>query len=223
MDQLDGLVPGESISCIVRVLEKPGLTAFKEKQIIKAKVGDGTNIANLVAWDKEVAKWDIEKGDIVKITNGNCPKSHRESHQPPTITVGPDTLLEKQDRKFPSIDECVPKGFLNDVPDYRYLVLRGFISRIYRTASYFCLRCKKFSDEMCDCGNFPDPIFRISGMFSDGTKTMPFSTVSEDVAEDISGDRRSNAKKVDVKCIMNRLHKFMGYVRNGRLYVEEVI
>ncbi|HDI72635.1 MAG: hypothetical protein DRO76_04080 [Candidatus Altiarchaeales archaeon] len=223
MNKLSELTPGKSISTIVRVLENQRKTRFKDKEIIKARVGDGTNIANLVAWGKETRRWNLNKDDIVKITNGICPETHRDANQPPTITISSKTTMEKQEMDFPSIQECMKRRFLDQVFDYSYSVIHGFIVQVYDTASYFCKKCKKFSDEMCDCGNFPEPIFRIRGIFSDGTRTMRFATVSEDVAESLSGMKKSNAKKIDVKMLMNKPYTLLAYCRDEKLYVEEVI
>ncbi len=217
------LIPGERISTMVRILEEPRSTSVVGKKLVNAKVGDGENIANLVAWDKETERWNLRKNDIIELINGECPKSHKMGHLPPTITIAPKTLIKKLDIKFPSIEECMRKKFLDQISEYEYGILEGFIVQIYRTVSYFCDKCKRFSDEMCECGNFPDPIFRISGVFSDGTKTMAFATISEKVAEDLTYAKKSDAKKINPHELVNRSYNLLGYVRNEKLYMEEVL
>lgn len=115
------------------------------------------------------------------------------------------------------------KRFLDQISECEYGVVKGFIVQVYRTVSYFCDKCKKFSDEMCECGNFPEPVFRISGVFSDGTKTMTFTTASEKIAEDLTCVKKSDAKGINPKELMNRPYKLLGCVRNEKLYIEEVL
>ena len=64
MNTLNKLTPGENISAIARVLEKPESQTVGNKKIIKLKVGDETNIANLVAWAPMTKK--IEEIKIIQ-------------------------------------------------------------------------------------------------------------------------------------------------------------
>lgn len=223
MDKLCELTPGKDICTLVRVLEDPREMRFKDKEMIKAKVGDGTNIVNLVAWGRETKRWNLGKGDVVKITKGVCPKTHEDTRYPHSITITSNTVMEKQEINFPSIRECMERRFLDQVSDYSYSVVNGFIVQVYDTVSYFCNKCRKFTDEMCDCGSFPEPLYRIQGVFSDGTESMNFTTLSEDVAESLSKITKSDAKRMDVKELMNKPHTLLVYSRDKKLYIEEVI
>ncbi len=223
MNKLDKLAPGEGISATVRILEEPVSTRVGEKRLVNVKVGDGGSIVNLAAWEGDADRLDLKKNGLIEILHGKCPGSHKKGNQPPTITVTSKTEIRKRDIKFPSIDECMRKKFLDQISEYEYGILEGFIVQVYRITSYFCVKCSKFSEKMCDCGNFPEPAFRISGVFSDGTKTMAFTTTSEKVSEDLTYVRKSDAKKVSPVELMNRSHKILGYVRNGKLYVEDVL
>ncbi len=115
------------------------------------------------------------------------------------------------------------RKFLDQISEREYCIVEGFIVQVYSTVSYFCDKCKKFSDEMCECGNFPEPIFRISGVFSDGTRTMTFTTVSEKIAENLSHVKKFDAKKIDPKELMNRPYELLVHVRGEKLYVKEVL
>jgi len=50
VNTLNKLTPGENISATARVLNKPESQTVRDKKLIKLKVGDSANIANLVAW-----------------------------------------------------------------------------------------------------------------------------------------------------------------------------
>jgi len=227
VDTLNKLTPGENISAVVRIIDKPKSQIVGNKKIIKLKVGDASNIANLVAWEpqtKKIEKTKLNKGDIVEIKLGLCPKSHKTANRPPTITVNPNTILKKtQVKDFPSIEECMKVKFLDELGDYQYAAARVFISSVYNTAVYFCEKCKKFSEKMCDCGNFPEAIFSISGTFSDGTRTLPFTTLTEDVSEAMTNSKKSDAEKINVKLLMDHPFTLLGYLRNESFYVEDVV
>ena len=227
MNTLNKLTPGENISATARVLNKPESQTVRDKKLIKLKVGDSANIANLVAWapmHKKILKLNLDKGDLVEIKLGSCPKSHKTTNRPPTITVNPNTILKKISLKnFPSVEECMGIKFLDELEDYRYASARVFISSIYNTVVYFCEKCKKFSEKMCDCGNFPDAIFSISGIFSDGTRTIPFTTLTEDVAEKMTNSKKPGAEKINVKILMEHPYTLFGYLRNEHFYVEDVV
>jgi hypothetical protein len=243
MNKLSELTPGKDISTLVRVLEDPEKISLRDKKIpernfvlqdkvytlshstemVKAKVGDGTDIVNLVAWGRETGRWNLNKGDVVKISGGVCPKTHGDTRHPPSITIASNTVMEKQEINFPSIQECMGRRFLGQVSDYSYSVVNGFIVQVYDTVSYFCNKCKKFTDEMCDCGSFPEPLYKIQGVFSDGTRSMNFTTLSEDVAESLSKITKSDAKRMDVKELMNKPHTLLVYSRGKKLYIEDVI
>jgi len=222
--KLRELKPGREISTTVRILKEPQHSSFKGKEIVKAKIGDDSSIANLVAWDKQTCRWVFRMGDLIEIERGECPRSHKDAYSPPTINISAHTVVRKKEKQggFPSIQECMSKRFLAEIPDYSYGVVRGFITQVYKTASYYCVDCKKFTDEMCDCGNFPDPLFRITGVFADGTDTVPLTIISEEAAETLTGEKRGDAKKIDPKIVMDRPHTFLGY-RRERFYVEEVM
>lgn len=98
-----------------------------------------------------------------------------------------------------------------------------FIPQIYETLQYYCKNCGKFSEKICDCGKFPEPIFRITGVITDGTRTIPFKTLSEDISEMLSKKKRSEAKNLDVKNLMKKPHVIFGYVKNDRFLIENVL
>ncbi|MBU4266041.1 MAG: hypothetical protein L6243_02695 [Candidatus Altiarchaeales archaeon] len=223
MDKLSQLLPGETISVTVRVLDEPEENKVNGRRKLKARVGDGDNIANLVAWDLEADRLNIAKDEILEIVDGECPALHKDTRHSPTLLVTKKTILKKKQLKFPSIQECMQGKFLDQISEYSYGIATGFINQVYQTASYFCERCKKFSDEMCDCGNFPKPIFRIRGFFSDGTKTLLFSTASEMVAEKVTKASRKEAKKINPKTLMDRPYTLLGYLRDEKFWVEDVI
>ncbi len=223
MEKLSQLLPGETISVIVRVLDEPKKKNIGGNEMLSVRVGDGENIVNLVSWGKEAEKTDMQKDEILEITNGECPTSHEKTRHPPTLLITKDTRLNKKHIKFPSIHECMHGKFLDQISEYSYVIVSGFITQVYHTVSYFCENCKKFSDEMCDCGNFPNPIFRINGIFSDGTKTLLFSTTAESVAEKLTRTSRVDAKKFDPKKIMGAPYTLLCYLRDEKLWVEDVI
>ncbi len=223
MNKLSQLLPGETISVAVRVLDEPEENKINGRKKLRAMIGDGDNIANLVAWDREADRLNVAKDEILEIVDGECPALHKDTRHPPTLLVTKKTNVTKKKVKFPSIQECIQGKFLDQVSEYSYGIATGFINQVYQTASYFCERCKKFSDEMCNCGNFPKPIFRIRGFFSDGTKTLLFSTTSERVAEKLTKASRREAKKIKPKAIMDRPYTLLGYLRNEKFWVEDVI
>ncbi len=217
------LVPGEKISAITRVLEEPEKAEIDDRVLIVAKISNGEKTVNLVAWDTEAAKWNLKKNDIIEIIDGVCPKTHKKTHQPPTIEIIADTTVKKVDMVFPSINECMRKNFLENILDYEYVIAEGFIVQVHSTAAYFCNKCNKFSDRMCECGSFPKPIFKIEGMFSDGTQTLEFTTVSERIAEYLSYHKKTDASNIKPYELMNKAYKIIGYIRNQKLYIEEVL
>ena len=227
MDTLNKLTPGENISVTARVIDEPESQIVRNKKIIKLKVGDATNIANLVAWEPQTKKFEkinLALGDVVEVKLGLCPKSHKNTNRPPTITVTQSTILKKaQIKDFPGVEECRKIKFLDELGDYQYAFVRVFVSGVYNTVVYFCNTCKKFSEKMCDCGKFPDPIFSVSGTFSDGTRTMPFTTLSEDVAGKMTKSKKPDAEKINPEILMNHPFTLFGYVRNEHFYVEDVI
>ncbi len=162
----------------------------------------------------------LQRGDIIEIKDAKFLRSR--AYLPVIIATG-KTRIEKQEMTFPSIEECSRVRFLDEFPSNACGICEGFISQIHRIFSYYCKKCKKFTEEMCDCGNFPEPIFRISGIFSDGTKTMWFRTSTEKVTELLAGVEKSNSESVDIKAIMSKPYKFLGYLYDGNLYVEDVI
>jgi len=111
MNKLSQLLPGETISVIVRVLNEPRKNIINGREMLKVKIGDGEDIANLLAWGKETEKLDIEENDILEITDGECPLSHENTHRPPTLLVTQNTAVDKKQIKFPSIQECMQRKF----------------------------------------------------------------------------------------------------------------
>ncbi len=113
--------------------------------------------------------------------------------------------------------------FLAELKDDEKATIGVFIPHIYEIVQYYCKNCKKFSEKICECGKFPEPIFRITGIITDGTRTLPFKALSENVSETLSGAKKSNLKNLDVKNIMKKPHIISGYVKKDRFLIESVI
>ncbi|MEM2918008.1 MAG: hypothetical protein QXY62_00700 [Candidatus Altiarchaeota archaeon] len=113
--------------------------------------------------------------------------------------------------------------FLADLKENEKAVVEVFIPQIYGTMEYYCKNCKKFSGKICDCGKFPEPIFRISGILTDGTKTLQFRTLSIEASERLSGVKKDFAKDIDIKAIMKKPHVIFGYLNKGKFLIEKVL
>ncbi len=118
---------------------------------------------------------------------------------------------------------AMEEKFLAEVKEKEQVQVRVFITQIYQIVVYFCKKCKKNSEEMCECGNFPEPTLDISGAISDGTKTMTFETCLEEVAEALSGRKKTDAKKVTPQEIMKKSHLLEGKVDKNRFFIENVL
>ena len=216
------LTPGENVSAIVRVLEEPKSTSVGERKLVIAKVSDAENIANLIAWDTETSRWNLTKGDLAEVTLGLCPRS-ASRNQPPTIEVTAETRIKKVTMVFPTIDECMRTRFLDEASDYEYAIAEGFIVEVASTVSHYCEECGLSEDEECECGAPVREVFRIEGVFSDGTAALRFSTISERAAEDLSQTMKKDSISLNPQNLMRAPHRILGYLRDGRLYVEEVL
>lgn len=212
MKKLCELEPGRNISAVARVLED-----VSEGKILKTKVGDETNILNLISWDKNKEKINFSKNDVIEITDGVG------SADPPTILVTEKTKIEKTDQKFLSIEECEKKHFLDEISNYHYARTSCLISRVYGVLSYYCRKCKKNSGRMCNCGNFPEPIFKVSGIISDSTKDVKFTTASEEVSIALCRIDKSEAESFNTKNLMNKVYDFFGYLYDDRFHIERVL
>lgn len=212
MKKLCELEPGRSISVVVRVLED-----VSRGKILKTKVGDETNILNLIAWDKNKEKINFSRNDVIEITDG------AGSGDPPTILVTEKTKIEKKDIKFLSAEECYKKYFLDEISNYRYARISCVISRVYGVLSYYCRKCKKNCGRMCNCGNFPEPVFKVSGIISDSTKDVKFTTASEEVAIALCRIDKSEAESFNFKNLMNKEYDFFGYMYDDRFHIEKVL
>jgi hypothetical protein len=216
------LTPGENVSAIVRVLEEPKTTLVGERKLIIAKVSDAETIGNLIAWDAEANRWNLSKDDLAEITLGLCPRSAARN-QPPTIEVTAETKIKKVTMVFPTIDECMRTRFLDEVSDYEYANAEGFIVEVASTVSHHCEECGLPEDDECECGAPVKEVFRIDGGFSDGTAALRFSTISERAAEDLSQTMKKESISLNPQNLMRTPHRILGYLRDGRLYVEEVL
>jgi hypothetical protein len=216
------LAAGEKVSAILRVLEEPKSAKVGERKLVVAKVSDAEDIANLIAWDSEAKRLEIRKGDVVELLDGVCPRPHTEN-QPPMIEVTADTRMRKLDLVFPSVEECMRPGYLADAREYEYAIAEGFITRVKDTAAYVCEECGLTSGEVCECGLPATLVFRITGVFSDGTRAMDFCTLSERVAEELSQTQKKDSVALDPQDLMRAPHRVLGYVRGRMLYVEEVL
>lgn len=116
------------------------------------------------------------------------------------------------------------KKFLAQIKESEHAIVKILIPKIYQFLSYFCKRCNKFSDDkMCECGNFPEPTFKISGLITDGTATMPFKTLSKKVSEDLYEEREVDVKNIDPKKLMSKFHTILGYKKGNRFFIEKVL
>jgi len=113
--------------------------------------------------------------------------------------------------------------FLDQVSNSEKFIAEGFIIQVYSVISYYCKKCRKFSDRMCECGNFPDPIFRINGAFSDGTRTLSFITKTEAASEKLSGLRKDEVDKLDYKKIMKKPYRIEGCIKNKKLIIDKIV
>jgi hypothetical protein len=216
------LTPGENVSAIVRVLEEPKTTSVGDRKLIIAKVSDAENIANLIAWDAETTKWNLSKGDLAEVTLGLCPRSTNRS-QPPTIEITAETGIKNVTLVFPSIEECMRTRFLDEVADYEYVIAEGFIVEVASTVSHYCEECGLAEEGGCECGAPVREVFRIDGTLSDGTRALHFATLSERAAEDLSQTMKKDAVSLNPQNLMRTPYRILGYLRDGRLYVEEVL
>lgn len=216
------LTPGENVSAIVRVLEEPKTTSVGDRTLVIAKVSDAENITNLIAWDAETKRWNLSKGDLAEVTLGLCPRSTNRN-QPPTIEMTEETGIKKVTMVFPSIEECMRTRFLDEVSDYEYVIAEGFIVEVYSTVSHYCEECGLSENGGCECEAPVREVFRIDGVLSDGTRALHFSTLSERVAEDLSQTMKKDAVSLNPQNLMRTPCRILGYLRDGRLYVEEVL
>lgn len=212
MGKLCEFEPGKNISVLVRVLEE-----VSYGKILRTKVGDETNTVNLIAWDKDKEKINFNKNDVIEIIDGVG------SGEPPTILVTEKTRIIKSDTKKISIDECKKKHFLDEISNYNYVYISCVISRVYGVLSYYCRKCKKTCGRMCNCGSFPEPVFKVSGIISDSTRDIKFTTVSEEVAYALCGIDKSGALNFDGKNLMNKVYDFFGYLYDDRFHIERVL
>jgi len=204
--------PGKNISVVVKVLED-----VSYKKVLRTKVGDETNIVNLVAWDKDKDKINFSKNDVIEIIDGVGDTTS------PSILVTEKTKIVKLDVGKNIVNVCMQKHFLDEILNYHYSYVSCVISRVYGVLSYYCTKCKKISGRMCNCGSFPEPVFKVSGIISDSTKDIKFTTVSEEVARVICGVDKSKALNFNNKNLMNKVYNFFGYLYGDHFYVEQVL
>lgn len=109
--------------------------------------------------------------------------------------------------------------FLAEIKEGEKATIEVFITQVYQVLIYFCQRCQKISDKMCECGNFPNSKLKISGVISDGTKTMPFK-IPEKVSLRLLGGKDGRKEGEMKKELMSKSHILKGYIKRGTFFVE---
>lgn len=221
MTKISDLSPGTSeFSIFAKVLE-----IKSNEKILKAKICDKSAIAYLLAWDKEKEKTNFKESDTIKITNGLV------SSESPYIIVTQDTKIEVLDTNTEEIKTCDLANltkFIDEIPEFGCCYVEAFIVRIFDIYKYYCKRCKKYSTEVCSCGNFSDKMLIITGMISDSTKTILFETEKEEISKKLMNIQHKPLKLTEeqkrelIKNLFKKKHKFFGYLHNEKFFVAEV-
>jgi len=214
--------PKEEISVKVKVISEVKQT---DKDILKCRVGDESAIAEIIAWGNEKEKMKFKKGDVIEIKNVVV------SEKSQLFVFTKKTEVQAINANI-SDEKIYSTKFIDEIPAFGYVYIEGFISRTFDIYEYYCKRCKKFTEEVCSCGNFSEKIFKISGIFSDSTGDVLWTTNDEQVAEKITKrkkdelkarkgkDEKENEREI-IKSIMNREHKFFGYLCDKKFIVVD--
>lgn len=240
---LANLVPGTSIELDVRVVEAPRIMELKGKNVYALSVSDGHGLAELVSWEKKPQGWeDIKEGSILHVS-AYSPKAHADIAAQPTINIGEYGRIEVKGAEENMKEYKQPRMFIGEANDYVKAFFTGFVTKVFRDRifRYFCEKCSEFSSrKRCElCGAELQPIFSLSGIFSDGTGDMLFGASKKDserVAQEMSGKNKVDILKgadIDAELdnistdILKRRFSLEGYVRiinsQPRLYVTKVL
>ncbi len=192
------------------------------KEILKCTIGDESGIAEIMASGDEKEKIKFKKGDVVEIRNVVV------SEKSPLFVFTKKTYVKVINAVIPD-EKIYSTRFIDEIPEYGYTYIEGFVSRIFSIYDYYCKRCKKFTEKVCSCGNIAEKIFKIAGIFSDSTGDILFITNDENVAEKIANINKEELKKIEntekerkiVKGIMNHNHKFFGYISEKKFIVVD--
>ncbi len=215
--------PKEEISISVKVI---GEVQSSDINVLKYRVIDESAIAEIMAWGNEKKKFKFKKGDVIEVTNAVV------SEKSPLFVCTKKTEVS-------IINTDIPDGkiydikFINQIPEFGYVFIEGFVSSTFSIYDYYCKRCSKFSKELCSCGNFSEKVFKIAGNFSDSTGDILWTTNDEQVAEKITNrnaddlkvkrtkDKESENEREIIKGIMNHDHKFFGYKSDKKFIVVD--
>jgi len=192
------------------------------EEILKCTIGDESGIAEIMAGGDEKEKMRFKKGDVVEIKNVVV------SEKSPLFVFTKKTDVKVINASIPD-EKIYSTRFIDKIPEYGYTYIEGFVSRIFSIYDYYCKRCKKFTEKVCSCGNIAEKIFKIAGIFSDSTGDILFVTNDENVAEKIANIKKEGLKKIEntekereiVKGIMNRNHKFFGYISEKKFIIVD--
>ncbi|GEM_PF-916892 len=215
--------PKEEISVRVKVISD---VRFTDRDILKCRVGDESAIAEIMAWGNEKEKMKFKKEDVIEVVNVVV------SEKSPLFVFTKKTEVSVINTDIPD-EKIYSVKFIDEIPAFGYVYIEGFISRTFGIYDYYCKRCRKFSEEVCSCGNFSEKILRIAGIFSDSTADILWTTNDEQVAEKITNrktedlkakrtkDKESENEKEIIKGIMNHEHKFLGYNSDKKFIVVD--
>ncbi len=211
--------PKEEISFIAKVISEAKST---NTDILKCQVGDESAIAEIMAWGMEKEKFKFKKGDVIEVVNVIV------SEKAPLFVFTKKTEVRVINKDIANEKIYAPK-FIDEIPAFGYVYISGFISRTFGIYDYYCKRCRKFSEEVCSCGNFSEKNFKISGIFSDSTGDLLFTTDNEGVAEkmtsknrlEILKSKKENEKEI-IKNIMNPYYRFFGYISDKKFIIADI-
>ena len=220
--------PKKEISVKVKVISD---VRFTSRDILKCRVGDESAIAEIIAWGNEKERMKFKKGDVIEVVNVVV------SEKSPLFIFTKKTEVKVINAADIPDEKIYATKFIDEIPAFGYVFIEGFVSRNFGIYDYYCRRCRKFSEEVCSCGNFSEKIFRISGIFSDSTSDILWTTNDERVAEKITNRKAEELKakrtknkglenekehwKEIIKKLMNHNHKFFGYGSDKKFIVVD--
>lgn len=215
--------PKKEISVRVKVI---GEVQSTDRNVLKYRVSDESAIAEIMAWGNEKKMFKFKKGDVIEVTNAVV------SEKSPLFVFTKITEVRLINTDIP-YEKIEPVKFIAQIPAFGYAYVEGFVSRIFSIYDYYCKRCRKFSEEVCSCGNFSEKVFKIAGIFSDSTGDILWTTNDEHIAEKITNrnaddikvkrtkDKESENEREIIKGIMNHEHKFFGYKSDKKFIVVD--
>lgn len=213
--------PKKEISVRAKVIDKQS-----SQGILKYRIGDETAVAEIMVSGSEKERFRFKKGDVIEITDVVA------SENLPLFIFTKKTEVNVISKHIPD-EKILRVRFIDQIPEFGYTFISGFISRIFDIYGYYCNRCKKFSKKVCSCGNLSERVFKIAGIFSDSTGDILCVTNNKDVGEKIANRKADDLKikrtrseelknkREIVKGIMNHDHKFFGYKKNKKFIVVD--